>query len=309
MPSTFLISLYIIGYTLTRLGILPKIPFLDFSLAGTIIDIQLGLIGTVAPSITTLIFSVPFIICLIIIDRNNYFSNKSFLVITILLSFIAILTTFRRAIILNLLLTPLVIIFFISLSRWNDKIKILLNFRKTMFIGIFFIIGTMFFVNSTGIVNVKNTIIRITSAFNSNKDLQDKGTKLRYNQIELLIKSWEQKPLFGHGHGSVSEYMIRNENTPWLYELSYFALLFQTGIIGLIVYLGLLFWPIIKGIQLLKKGNTECNIYIMPCLVGYVFILIGNASNPYLASYDYSWSLFFPVTVINFFILNDKETS
>jgi len=65
------------------------------------------------------------------------------------------------------------------------------------------------------------------------------------------------------------------------------ALLFQTGIIGITVYLGLLFWPVYKGIQLLKKADLEATLFIIPNIVGSVCFLIANGTNPYLQSYDF----------------------
>ena len=88
------------------------------------------------------------------------------------------------------------------------------------------------------------------------------------------------------------------------YELTYVALLFQTGIIGVLAYLGLLFWPVYKGAQLLKKTNEEAGLFIIPSIVGCACFLIANATNPYLQSYDFMWALFLPIAIINFFMKN-----
>jgi O-antigen ligase len=160
----------------------------------------------------------------------------------------------------------------------------------------------LIFIQQTGLLDYILVYEKFLSAFSSRENLSDVSTSIRYDQFDMLIKSWLQKPVLGHGHGAVSDFVIRSEKTPWVYELSYVALLFQTGIIGLLVYLCLLVWPIFKGMYLLKNGNTEASIFIIPGLVGCTCFLIANATNPYLISYDYMWALFFPLAVVNFYM-------
>lgn len=68
----------------------------------------------------------------------------------------------------------------------------------------------------------------------------------RIAQFESLIAGWVEKPLLGNGTG-VNASVIRSD-IPGTYELSYIAMLFERGIIGMLIfvtqYLILMFWSI-----------------------------------------------------------------
>jgi len=56
-------------------------------------------------------------------------------------------------------------------------------------------------------------------------------------QLAALTDGWRAHPVFGAGLGAVAR-VIRSDSQPWAYELSYNALLFQTGLVGLALYVG-----------------------------------------------------------------------
>jgi O-antigen ligase len=121
---------------------------------------------------------------------------------------------------------------------------------------------------------------------------------LRKEQYEALMQGWSISPIWGSGLGSVAPGSIRDPIAPWNYELSYIALLFQTGIVGVIIYTCSILWIVFKSIQLVRK-NKENAAILLPLVCTLVSFLLVNATNPYLAKFDYLWVIFLPVGIIN----------
>jgi len=95
---------------------------------------------------------------------------------------------------------------------------------------------------------------------------------------------------------------------PWAYELSYVALLFHTGIVGLTIYAAAIVWIYRMGLRMIRSGD-RIGLYMLPTLVGTTCFLIGNATNPYLEKFDYIWVIFLPVALINHWLLTSKKES
>jgi hypothetical protein len=127
---------------------------------------------------------------------------------------------------------------------------------------------------------------------------------IRYEQFVALLDGWEKHPLLGAGHGAGVSY-IRSQEMPWAYELSYVALLFQTGLVGFFLYASGIIWIFWMGVRMIRSGDP-LGRQILPILTGTCCFLIGNATNPYLAKYDYIWVIFLPLAFINYWLVHNK---
>ena len=86
---------------------------------------------------------------------------------------------------------------------------------------------------------------------------------------------------------------IRSDVMPWAYELSYLALLYQTGLVGLGIYATGIAWIYFMGVKILRSGGMFAES-MLPLLVGMTCFLVANATNPYLAKFDGLWIIFLP---------------
>jgi hypothetical protein len=128
----------------------------------------------------------------------------------------------------------------------------------------------------------------------------------RRDQLFALLRGWADAPLLGAGHGASAPGVVRAREMPWAYELSYVALLFQTGLLGFVAYasaVGWLMWMLVKVIRV----GDELSLLALPVTVGMVCFLIANATNPYLAKFDYLWILFVPIGVVNYWLLRPVQ--
>lgn len=122
-------------------------------------------------------------------------------------------------------------------------------------------------------------------------------------QFLALLEGWEEQPYFWWGHGTGTSKVVRSVEQPWAYELTYVALLFHTGIIGIFLYASGIAWMYWKGIQMIRTGLV-LGMYMVPLPVAKSCFLIANGTNPYLEKYDYLWIVFLPPAYINYNLIH-----
>jgi hypothetical protein len=128
----------------------------------------------------------------------------------------------------------------------------------------------------------------------------NEAAMIRIEQLIALLNGLEDVPVFGAGLGMGVEY-IRDPEAPWNYELRYFALLYQVGILGFILYgLGVA-WMLYRGIHIIS-GNSMFGAYMFSMLCGCCGALIAEATNPYLNQFGHLWMIFLPLATINLWL-------
>lgn len=127
----------------------------------------------------------------------------------------------------------------------------------------------------------------------------------RQEQFKQLLNGWMENPFLGAGHGATVDVNPNNRNLPWTYELSYLALLFQTGLIGILIYGSAVAWIFFKGLKMIRRSPEVASLLI-PTLAGFACFLVANITNPYLQKFDYLWILFLPISVINACLLKNR---
>jgi hypothetical protein len=136
----------------------------------------------------------------------------------------------------------------------------------------------------------------------------DPAAQSRALQFDALIQGWLASPFFGSGHGASASSVIRSSTMPWAYELSYVALLYHTGLIGMLLYgLGVT-WIYVQGLRIVRRGTSLAPLMVAT-LTGTTTFLIANATNPYLEKFDCLWTVFLPLALINASLLNGDGTA
>lgn len=290
---TIAISSYILYFNLNFMGYLPSLTIIKW-LPKYVINDDLGYIGFFVPNITSLFFLVPYIIANLVNYNDQVIMKKRYLWIAAVLSTIAVLLTGRRALIAVVAISP-----FISLllSRFKaDRFKAII---KKLTIGIIIV-----FLLVMGYFQI-GKLMKVELRINNTQTAEIKeGTEIRYSQFDALIHDWKEKPLLGHGFGVDAKLSVRS-NVPGTYELSYVAMLFQTGVVGMIFYIALMIWLFSMCIKIIKLKSISA-VYMIPTLTGMMSVLIGNSTNPYIQSFDGLWIFFYPLALVNSYLLNDS---
>jgi len=241
--------------------------------------------------LTTVMYGFPFVLSLILVRRGELRGLRKIGIYLLLLAIVlAALGSGRRAFWLVMLLTPFIILPFLQLSSCRLKPVPFLSLTfKSAVLSVLIITSVITAIGLDPIALVEEFV----SAFQG----QEASSSARFLQASSLWGAFTDSPLIGHGLGSTVD-VVRSHDMPWAYELSYLALLMNVGLVGFLVYTGAVVWIALKGIQLSRRDAEFAKLFI-PLITALCAFLIMNATNPYLAKFDYLWVIFLPAALIN----------
>ena len=317
--SSIVISLYSIYYLSYEIGWIPAELYFRFDF-GQAVGFYKGHVEFNLYNIASFNFLLPFLFAMLLVKTKELDFSISRIWIWFacgLAIFVAILTG-RRAVWVVMLISPLVVI---AIQMFKAR-----TFRiERSFIRLF--IGFMIFVSLIFALDIHLFNLDILTLlgqlvggfdFSGGGSLIKEGGSLisgggasesvRAEQFFALLDGWQQNPLFGAGHGASAVGSLRDAEMPWAYELSYVALLFQTGLVGFSIYCSGVIWIFWMGFKIIRSSHW-LGFYMLPVLVGTFCFLIANATNPYLAKFDYMWVIFLPVALINSYLLDKDKAS
>ncbi|MDW3620042.1 hypothetical protein R6K75_10575 [Enterococcus faecium] len=274
-----IISIFTIYIYLSYRGVLPEITVID-SIFPHSINSYGGYVSYFSPNITSFFFLIPIVIISVFNKKQN-----EYIILNIISLFSMVLSSLligRRALILSI---GIVLIIYICIKIYIGEIKLIkvIKFLLIFIVGYFLIYYILSFFN----LNLRIFNLELISQLSDGE---------RNNQFVDLINSWKNKPIIGVGYGINSEHVIRSFTVPGTYELSYVALLFQTGIVGVLVYGILYLWLAFRTLLLFFKSK---NIEYLAMFLSYVSIMIAHGTNPYITSFDGAWIMFFLLASIN----------
>jgi len=91
--------------------------------------------------------------------------------------------------------------------------------------------------------------------------------QIRLNQGEVLWYNVQNRLFFGHGFASYISDFLRNPTSRFQYELEYLALIFQFGIVGFSIFMGLMLFKIIKMIPWKHLYSREIIVIVFNLLI------------------------------------------
>ena len=259
------------------------------------------------PNITTIIFALPFLLGQLMLPpeiRNFKGKRLALTWIGLLLAVIVMLMSARKGFWIISALSPFVTIILMRLCNIQFNYKMIL--AKVIAMIIF---GTIVMAISGVSFEADWNHLMAGFEFSDSDNISANTRQLQFNS---LIDGWMNNPILGAGHGMVAKtFEIRvvegalGRQISWGYELSYVALLFHTGLVGILVYGSAVICLFARGIAVTRQ-QPEAAIILIPLLSGLFCFLIANATNPYLEKFDHMWVLFLPVAFLNAFLLKSK---
>jgi O-antigen ligase len=245
-------------------------------------------------NIATLVYGAGFILALLSIPHARRWCSRGWsllLWVTLLVMLVAIVLSGRRAAWLVVLLTPVIVLGSMLLSGQRFSVRPWILAAGLAVVG---------FVALQAYLDLQVTSIfrQLLNAFDFTSE---ESASVRGEQVQVLFAEWEEKPLLGHGLGAAS-HVVRSAEQPWAYELSYLALLFQTGAVGIAIYGSALLWVYWTSIRTVRRRPESASV-LLPLLAGLTGFLIANGTNPYLAKFDYLWVIFLPIAAIKVYAM------
>lgn len=306
--ATFAITLYSLSFILNSSGWLSDsfyIPLYEIEKQGILF--YEGTMELSVVSMSSFLFLIPLLAATLLTWPKNMELPVPRFLFWIALSFglVVVMLSGRRALQLVVVLSPVItIIFRCFLPKRDQRVSRNYSFVKTFAGIITVLIGLLIYLNAVYDFSLQNTL----ELYNAGFDFAgDRSASARADQFIALLSGWAENPLIGAGHGATAA-VLRSSTHPWAYELSYVALLFHVGLLGVLAYTAGVIWIYWMGIRVIRSGD-KLGVYMLPVLVGMSCFLIGNATNPYLEKYDYMWVIFLPVALVNLWLLRKKRAS
>jgi hypothetical protein len=267
----------------------------------------LGFIATIRPGFPFIAIhsgAIVSVIFLYIFFLTLYFTDNKLSkidAINLVLGIIFIFMTSRRAIFLLILLAIFITFSLLGFVNKNQQA----NYLRTWKLHFVFLIVLV------GIVFLVNFFFKFLDFVQLYKFLEKASQSSKYNDLNVrelqfgsLIKGWMQSPIIGNGAG-INASVVRS-NIPGSYELTYVAMLFSRGLIGMLIYIFQYILINIWAIRLLRL-ETEYTKYILATIVAFNIFMFANATNPYLGAFDHMWVIFIMLYFINIFDVKSEK--
>jgi hypothetical protein len=306
--STICIAIYSLVYLLIQTKILPEsnvFNLISFDWDWQAFGLHDEYIGMTFPGLTSLAFLVPFVLAALVTCTPRAEApsfRRAWLWTAAFLSLVSVLISARRALYLVTLTAPFLALVFLSFQPMPQRRSSRKALVRVTAAGVLAIMISLVSLNVIYGVTLSGLADRFSMGFNFSPTAEDTGTTERRVQFHALVEGWMANPILGAGHGAPAFGSIRSEERPWLYELYYLALLYQTGLVGFTAYAAGIFWIYWMGVRVIRAGG-QLSALMVACLVGMSSFLIANATNPYLAGLDGMWAIFLPLALINFWLL------
>lgn len=290
----YLINIFIIvSILLYKIDLFPDT--IKIEAIGLVIDDAGGYMSYYVPSITPLFFLIPFFVSKVLLAFSNKNIDKFDVIDTmfIIVSFVNSILIGRRMLMVIILLSVFLVLAFNYMTNRSVSKKLI---AILLVVGILFVV--LYFVS-----NLFGWELRFSA------DFFVSGNNERISQIQSLLSDWLNAPVFGYGIG-MNTSVVRS-NVPGMYEMSYFAMLFQLGIVGFAIKMILFFWIGFNLYKAAVKTDHKCSdsCFFKSLLVAYISLMIANATNPYLESYDFLLFLMLPLAVVSKFLEVNNESS
>lgn len=243
------------------------------------VGIHTGYSHVVSTNLSMSVITFP--LSLFLIKCELGYGKKMNLLAALLCGFAMILSGRR---ILWLILGIVVLVYTFSVSK---RPAVLLRRILLAMVAVAMIIV---FAQVSGIFNFAGVYDRFIGAFGKGQNADTERTI----QIGYLMDGFRQRPILGYGAGAVVNGFARSEATPWVFEMTYHVILFQSGIVGAILFAASVVMLFLE-IRRIKKAAPQ---FYKGCFVTLVMALAANATNPYYgSSFDFALFLFLPTVL------------
>lgn len=170
---------------------------------------------------------------------------------------------------------------------------------KLFTLGIIALVAAFMFLKYTTIGNSVYEINRVRTALN----LEDASLQVRVQNQKKIINYIKDKP-FGAGIGSIGSFARRFTPHTYLAQIPpdswYVRIYAETGIVGFILYLMMLFYFLIAGSKIVYKKihNREINGIYAGIMGGYLGIMVSSYGNQILGQMPVGQTLYIGLALV-----------
>lgn len=242
------------------------------------------------------------------LPASPYLPSRRLMVVVTIFTVLAALIAGRRAIAVVIVITPLLVWIAyrfagrrgVSLApRIPVAVPLLAPFA---FLLALWFSGTSMAAQVSEALQDAVALVRLATGGSSDVD------NARGTQATELLAGWSGNPVFGAGLGAeLASGYTRSSDRSWSFELQYHLLLFNLGLVG-VVLLFMAALCVAVAVRQAATASPDTVPVIVMTSVGAVSILIANASNPYLQAVGHQWGVALALGVVCA-VLRDGSTT
>ena len=277
--------------------------FLHFIFDDMIVDLTGNVVKIRYHGISSLLFLFPYFFSEFILNvKGKSFKQILIRIFILALSVIAVSLSGRRALLVIFVLSIVItFIFKFLFTKFNRRIKK----NILIFISVIFIatLPLLFKVNYVKLYKSINSIAEYAFNLDKNKDSEESDNE-RVKQIKQFVKEIQERPVLGYGHGASLDNVVRSKEKPWRYEMSFFDIVFHTGILGFILYITGPLWILFSLLKIASEDKNKMPV-ALAMFTGFLSVLIAFFTNPYLNAFDIQWVIYLPLFAV--LVFNNKK--
>lgn len=250
------------------------------------IGVHTGYVQMNNVNIGMLTFIVPYLLSRVIIETDK---PRHLLLICLAIALLSAILASRRIVLVVFMVTP-IIAYAIGLAVGRNEVRTSTRVLNFYLVTIFSCVATYWAVSLFDPAISEGFVARVFDIFSKNVESE------RQLQHAALIEGFEGQYLWGSGFGGLTD-IVRSDERPWTYELTYSRILFNSGVIGVLALAAFFTFFFLAAIWKIRSSCHK-NIYV-PLMVGLSAVLIASTSNPYLSSFDFVFVLSIIPLILN----------
>lgn len=239
------------------------------------VGVHEGYLQVTSHNVGSLFFISGYLLYYVVANQSKIANRCS--VFALCCALLAAMLSGRRALHLAIFLTPIFLFFTAKIFAEKKSVtKRIVKLWLAVVLGVAMFLVYLFL---NGHLNFDNFVDRFALVF------EDDGGA-RTSQAASLFSAFLSNPFFGSGIGGTTD-VIRSDDAPWVYELTYLQLLFNFGIVGMALFAILFFSQIWRIRFNARYSHMNYSIEVKSMFSGAIFLMFGAATNPYLGSFDF----------------------
>lgn len=282
-----LVALYALLDHIFQLGLLPLWIKEDMLLQ---VGLHSGYVQMNNINIGMLTFIVPYLLSRVLLGERD--ERRKWLLLGLAVAVTSAVLASRRVVLMLVVITPL-LAFALTVLAGHARQCHLRTFVKFYTIPLVIAAAASALLIYGEFDFLDGFMRRVAGAFNTDPDAP------RPQQHLALMAAFADNYFWGSGFGGLTS-VVRSDERPWTFELTYSRLLFNAGLLGMGILL--LFFCTYMFLTLKKIRRSGHASILVSLLTGFLTVLIAAASNPYLSSFDF----LFVLSIIPL-ILNSKD--
>jgi hypothetical protein len=236
----------------------------------------------------------------VLAGRSTMLPSKGLMIVAAIATSTAAVVAGRQAILVVTVLAPVVFIVARRALARQPKTRSTIRIHPAVVVSLPVVFLAATWAASRGAFEVVTSSLKnaayVYAGLGAPLDLE---SRVRTEQASQLLWGWSEDPFFGAGLGAaLPTGFVRSTDRPWQFELQYHQLLYNGGLVGVLL-VAFLLWVAFLGMREAARRRPDQVPTLAVTLTAALGMLAANASNPYLQAVGHWWAVTLVLGVTN----------